>query len=228
MTQIEMPGLDLTQAEARELTDRIKSGLVDLLPLIREAFERRADVALGYVSWSEYCDTELRGLRIPVQDRAGAVAQLRGAGMSTRAIGSALGISRETARRESGDTNVSPGAVVGLDGKSYPDTRPVPLEVSAAMRDALAEAEREKADREALRALADELGLEHDPDADARRDAATAVLYPLFDAIRVIAAAPTPGDVVAQIQPYQRYRLDDLPGALAWLSEFTEAWKDAQ
>lgn len=226
----DMPEPDLTATEARALTDRIRESVTELLPLIREAFQRRADKALGYGSWSDYCDTELRGLRIPVQDRPEAVAQLRGAGMSTRAIGSALGTSEATVRRDLGiaSNDAMPDRVSTLDGRDYPSSRPVPPEVSAAMRDAMAEAQREKADREALRELADELGLEHDPRADAQRDATTAVLYPFFDALAVIAAMPAPADVVSRVQPYQQYRLDELPGALAWLSEFAHAWKEAQ
>lgn len=217
---------ELSFDEARGLTDRIRAGLVELLPLIREAFQRRADRALGYESWADYCDTELRGVRIPVQDRAEAVAQLRGAGMSTRAIGAALGISNATAHRDLG--TVTSETVIGLDdGREQPASRPVAPEISAAMRDAAAELAHERSDREALRELADELGLQPDPDADAQRDAATAVLYPLFDAIAVVASMPPAPDVVAQIQPYQGYRLDELPAALAWLTEFTQAWKDA-
>lgn len=227
MTDVQ-PIADLSSAEARALTDRIRESVSELLPLIREAFQRRADRALGYASWADYCDQELRGLRIPVQDRADAVAQLRGAGMSTRAIGSALGIGNKTAARDLAGVSSDTGEVTGLDGKSYPDSRPVPPEVSAAMRDAADEIERERSDREALRELADELGLQPDLTADAQRDAATALLYPLFDAVKVIAAMPPVVDVVGYIQPYQRYRLDELPGALAWLTQFTEAWKDEQ
>jgi hypothetical protein len=115
-------GLD----EARSLTDKIKAHVSELLPLIKEAFERRADVALGYANWLDYCDTELRGLRLPVERRREAVTELREAGMSTRAIGAALGVSKDTVQRELSqvETVAQPGRVVSLDGRERPATQP--------------------------------------------------------------------------------------------------------
>lgn len=114
---------DLDAAEARELTDRIKGVVAELLPLIVEAWRRRVWAALGFASWEEYCDRELRGLRLPVERRE-AVTQLRREGMSTPAIGAALRVSDETVRtdlQELGRRGVElPTRVVGLDGRSRP------------------------------------------------------------------------------------------------------------
>lgn len=224
---------DLSYDEARDLTERIKAGVVELLPLIKEAFERRADKALGYESWGAYCDAELRGLRVPVEDRREPVAELRNAGMSTRAIGSALGIDARTVRRdlESGGADASPQDVVrGLDGGVYQSSRPLPPEVSAGIRDAQDEHEvaqqRKRRDREELDQLAGELGLEPDPEAEAEQERRTALLYPFFDAIHVIATMPHWEEVADLVEPYQQYRLDELPAAAAWLAEFARTWKE--
>lgn len=82
----------LTADEARSLTDQIAKKIAGLVPLVKRAYEGRADKALGYASWHAYCEAELGGIRIPLADRPAAVAELRGAGMSTRAIGSAIGV----------------------------------------------------------------------------------------------------------------------------------------
>jgi hypothetical protein len=75
--------------------------------LLVEAYQRRAWAALGYSTWDAYTDAELGQvrLRLPREDRREVVASMTEAGMSTRAIGSALGVSREQVRR---DTKVSP------------------------------------------------------------------------------------------------------------------------
>lgn len=128
---------DLSADEARALTEKIKASAAELLPLIREAFERRADVALGYASWQAYCDAELMGLRLPVGERRTAVAELRSAGMSTRAIGAALGVSDTTVVRDLASTasgeavddqpvTAGPQPVTGLDGRQRPASRPEP------------------------------------------------------------------------------------------------------
>ncbi len=122
---------ELTEVEARTLTDDIKGRVSDLLPRIREAYYRRADKALGYGSWHEYCQRELDGLQLPVSDRPSAVAELRQEGMSTRAIGSALGVSQDTVRRDLAQLNDSvqlPERIVSLDGKERPATRPTTVE----------------------------------------------------------------------------------------------------
>ncbi|MET8908355.1 hypothetical protein [Micromonospora sp. NPDC004551] len=122
------PADRLTEAEARALTAEIRARVTDLLPLIKQAFTRRADLALGYQSWAAYCDAELRGLRMPLGERQSATAALHAEGMSTRAIAGALGTSDATVRRDlrdAGATDHAPERVVGLDGKRYASSRPM-------------------------------------------------------------------------------------------------------
>ena len=94
----------LTEAEARRLTERIRAALdrvstawADLGDRVTEAFQRRADLALGYDSWAEYAAAELRpseGLAADV--RRQLVGMLTNHGMSTRAIAPVVGVSQDT------------------------------------------------------------------------------------------------------------------------------------
>jgi len=124
----------LTETEARELTDAIRAKLDRLVPLVKRAYEGRADRVLGYASWHAYCAVELGGIRIPLADRPAAVAELREAGMSTRAIGSAIGASEATVRRDlataSSDAVERPAKVISLDGRERPATMPARQDVA--------------------------------------------------------------------------------------------------
>lgn len=147
---------DLTEAEARRLTERIRTRLdrvstawADLATSITEAYQRRADLALGYGSWSEYAEAELKpseGLAADV--RRQLVGMLSAQGMSTRAIAPTVGVHDSRVRqikREVGNNyppapaevidpatgevlDLAPlapeGKSLGLDGKTY--ARPEP------------------------------------------------------------------------------------------------------
>lgn len=112
---------------ARQRVDRIKTLVGAARADIIESYQQRDWTQLGYESWDAMCSAEFGTvLRLSVEDRQQAAADLRGAGMSTRAIGSALGVSSETVRRDlaSTDTNVAVEEVTGLDGKKRAATRP--------------------------------------------------------------------------------------------------------
>lgn len=143
----------LTEAEARRLTerirtalDRVSTALADLAERITEAYQRRADLALGYDSWAEYADAELKpseGLAADV--RRQLVGMLSAQGMSTRAIAPTVGVSDRQAAYDKASAGVqllhtspaqperidrttgemldpepTPAKVTGLDGKTYP------------------------------------------------------------------------------------------------------------
>lgn len=119
-------GKPLTEPEARELTAEIRADVQELLPKIRTAYQRRADLALGYASWDAYCDAELSGLRMSIADRPEAVAALRSDGMSVRAIAAGLGISKSAVGRELATVpgGTVPDRITGTDGKERPASRP--------------------------------------------------------------------------------------------------------
>lgn len=86
------------EATARALTVALRQSLTTSWDLLVEAYQRRAWAALGYKSWDAYTDAELgeTRLRLPREQRREVVASMTEAGMSTRAIGSALGVHQET------------------------------------------------------------------------------------------------------------------------------------
>ncbi|MGH3095125.1 MAG: helix-turn-helix domain-containing protein [Streptosporangiales bacterium] len=115
-------------ANPRRLTERIKThiasvqqSLDELVELIAEAYDGRVWEPLGYSDWDSYIRAEFYSvgrLRLTRDERRDLVVGLRSQGMSTRAIGTALGVSHTEVQR-SGGTNVPPAPVTGLDGKEY-------------------------------------------------------------------------------------------------------------
>ncbi len=93
---------ELTPADARAITDQIKTGVEAVWQLITRAYTERAWTALGYSSWDQYCIREFgtSRLRLPREERPEMVASLRQSGLSIRAIASATGLGRGTVERE--------------------------------------------------------------------------------------------------------------------------------
>jgi hypothetical protein len=127
----------LTAVEARALIDDMKRTVRTGYDQYLRAWTGRAWTALGYESWDDLCAVEFaetRMLQLPRDDRREKVAELRSAGMSTRAIGSAIGASDATVRRDlsgASDDAPEPPPVTGLDGKTYPQPQPGPPEEQA-------------------------------------------------------------------------------------------------
>lgn len=117
---------EITQQEARELTDRIRVDLESVWQSVVEAYTRGAHRALGYASWDSYCTTEFGSNRIsiPREERDETVQSLRSSGLSNRAIASATGLGYGSVARVPGDPNGSPSETLGQDGKTY--SRPEP------------------------------------------------------------------------------------------------------
>jgi hypothetical protein len=124
---------DLTAAEAREITERIKSSMEGLMCDVVTVHRGRAWIALDYPSWDDYIRGEfeyapLAGL--PREERKAVVALLHGSGMSKRAIAPVVGVDRQTVANDlAGGENSPPDDVVqvtGLDGKHYPAGKPRP------------------------------------------------------------------------------------------------------
>lgn len=127
----------MSATSARRLTDEIRETLTVGYDKLVEAWHGRADVALGYESWDGYCAgefSEARMLRPTVEQRREIVASMRAEGMTTRAIGSALGVGNKTVHRDlssvSDDTD-GPSTVTSLDGRQRPARRPEPDVVDA-------------------------------------------------------------------------------------------------
>jgi hypothetical protein len=122
-----------TAEEARTRADRIRTGmrvLAEWQADVIAAYASRDHVALGYETWDAYLDGEYgeHRVRLPRDQRREIVAGMSAAGMSSRAIGAAVGSSYATVQRdlEATDTNVSvgePRTVLSLDGRERPAVR---------------------------------------------------------------------------------------------------------
>lgn len=123
-------GTDLSPEEARALTDEIRASMEELAPVVTRAYKGRVWIALGYESWEAWVAGELGGpLRLGRNDRKQAVAELRQAGMSTRGIGTALGVHHDTIAedvKELSEIRQLPDSLTGTDGKTYSAVRPDP------------------------------------------------------------------------------------------------------
>lgn len=89
-------------ADARKITEEIKTALEMAWDLVVEACTRRAWAALGYPSWDAYCSREFHTerLRLPRSERAEVVAAFAAAGMSVREIAAATGASKSAVGRD--------------------------------------------------------------------------------------------------------------------------------
>jgi len=131
----------MSAASARSLTDEIRQTLTSAHDKLLDAWRGRADLALGYDSWDAYCAGEFAGqrmVRLDREQRREIVASMRAEGMSTRAIGSALGVGHQTVQRDlptgpHGPVNEAP--VVGVNGKTYTPRQPEPAVVEAEIVD---------------------------------------------------------------------------------------------
>lgn len=120
---------------ARRLTERIRltaitvrDGVEKLQSLLEEAKEGHVHVALGYQSWPAYI-ADVMGeepLRLSRDDRREIVDYLTGEGMSTRAIGHALGVSNFTVAKDrgSGVRNLTPDPSEPIDADVVDDDGP--------------------------------------------------------------------------------------------------------
>ena len=121
--------LDLDRAAAERRAERITlrlDAIADnyraVLPMIREAIEKRDDLALGYRSPGDYVSDRfgqsLAGLGIEV--RRAVVGELTEAGLSTRAIAPVVGASRMAVQRdrEAGVTVVTPEPTDRVSGEA--------------------------------------------------------------------------------------------------------------
>lgn len=146
---------ELEADAARDLTDKIRTGLETIYQLIKTAYHGRAWKALGYGSWDEYITREFGNLHLrpPKEKQSDVVLSLHDSGMSLRAISTATQLSYGTVRRRenegkarrlresaqeasdldgplegSGDPNGSPEPSIsrGQDGKLYRSRRIAP------------------------------------------------------------------------------------------------------
>ena len=136
---------DLTEKQARTLTEKIKKGLNgaadtndrlnkqvgDAAELMTEAYQKKIWLALGEESWAEFVNKELGEVRVrlerSVRQTISYALNTGPAHMPSRVIAPILGVDQKTVvndlrqvKRELGVTTTTP--VVGQDGKVYTET----------------------------------------------------------------------------------------------------------
>lgn len=130
---------ELSADGAQGVTERIRratvtalDALADIDDAIRQAYEGRAWIALGYDTWEAYCSTEFAHTRMwsTVEERHARTSALREGGLSVRAIAAVLGVAKSTADRDvAASLSTVPGGTVdtsrstGRDGRSLPSQR---------------------------------------------------------------------------------------------------------
>lgn len=99
----------VTTADAERLTTRIQlrlgtiaDNVESVMPLIEQAKNGNVHEVLGYRSWTEYVSDRFGGTlaRIGKAERVPIVELLSGQGMSTRAIATVVGVSKDTVSRD--------------------------------------------------------------------------------------------------------------------------------
>lgn len=121
----------LTKREATALnkkiqtmSKRVSDNAFELLSLLEQAATGSIHKALGYNSWTAWYSDNVQIDVSDKSERKMLVTMMSGKGMSQRAIAASLGIGQATVSRdldaeEAGDSDESPEATEGLDGKSY-------------------------------------------------------------------------------------------------------------
>lgn len=97
----------------REAIGRVESAWNVMVATAIDAFANRVWVPLGYSDWDTYCAEEVdtAAVRIPRDLRIEIVGQMSEAGMSSRAIGAAIGVHKDTVRNDLAGGELSPPGV---------------------------------------------------------------------------------------------------------------------
>lgn len=126
-----MSSVERDLGDARLRAERIRAGVSRVRAWVEDVTAAAVNGdwrTLGYESWDGYCD-DVIGARIalPREERREFVLTMRESGLSTRAIGSALGVADQTVRADLGrvrDSTQLPDTVRSLDGRERPATQP--------------------------------------------------------------------------------------------------------
>lgn len=201
----------LGEQEARALTDRIKTAAERVWSLLLEANERRAWAALGYESWRAYAQGEFD----MTQSRA---YQLLDQAKVITALGEASSTTVEVSEREARDLKPVIDQVVVTIRERIKD---VPAErVQEMVREVVTETRREVAEARENQRAVDEFNAATAhlvADRNAQRPWGEAVVS-VSHALQRLPLDSDPAELAARCPKENRYRLDEIPAAVAWLN----------
>lgn len=133
MTDLAFARAERDVSAAQRRAERIRVGMHSFIATRKEiaaAYAERDWVTLAYDSFEAYVESEFSEgrLRLSPDERREAVAELRRAGMSTRAIGAVVGASKDTVARDLATVSdeTVPDRITGTDGREQPASRPKP------------------------------------------------------------------------------------------------------
>lgn len=206
---------DLTEVEARRLTDRIKAGVQNLAELVFEAHTGRAWIALGYSSWEEYVKREFglsRSRSYEFVDQGRVLRALSSAAKSSLGVEITPYAAREIKHHIPelvNEIRVRVGA-----GVSAKRAREIVNQVVEERRRAIAVEKRaDQASRDTDRGFGRRAGVLSAENG--RGDA-------LIEVIRYLTSLPPPSRIIERVTTEGCYDKAQVRCALAWLTEFAE------
>jgi hypothetical protein len=220
ITQLEF---QLTDVEARQLTDDIKETADQLWKLLLRAYEGKAWKALGYPTWEAYTNAEFD------MSRDYAYKVLR-QGRVIRALEEAVNvyncIQEEPVSlhlKEYQTRQIAP-IIETVTARIQEEVIDVPREQVQEIVAKVVQEEREKLEwrkqvREDAVALAKETGTHLTKDEVIAEDARLAIVCPVYEAIEEITKLPSVDSFVQNVKPWEKSQLSGLDQAINWLSE---------
>jgi hypothetical protein len=206
---------ELSESEARQLTEKIKEAAEKLWSLLYDAHEGRAWSALGYETWTEYVRVEFNMSKqrsFQILDQARVIYAINGSiHESTGVDSTSVEVSEAVAR------DLKPHMPEVLD-RVRERTDGAPREEIARIVAEVVQEERlrindAKESKENLERAQEGMSFPGEKD---RVD----TIWNLYEAIDKLGKLPSSSTVAAMIRPYERHRLEHLPKAIAWLTEF--------
>lgn len=121
---------------------RVRDNVVavnELIETLIEIQECQDWLALGYKTWTEYCEGEFGGMKLTAEQRGRVVNVLVASGMPKRRVAAALGVSDGTVRNDTKRNRSIPSAQNYAPPVAEPQVKPA-AEIATAMRQAITDA----------------------------------------------------------------------------------------
>jgi hypothetical protein len=224
-------GVQISEADAKDLTTRIRDGLGEFPLLLLEAHQRRAWIPLGHRSWEQYVRFEFnlsRSRSYELLDQARVIRALRLAAPTQR-IPPISALAATQIKPVLGEVLDEVRRHVSSEQQAHVST---PIE--GVVRDVVARARARVAISRAPRAISPASRLFPGPRWSALRvqsdealqsDVAADCTAPgLVEVVALLAHQEPAADVLRSMSVHENAQLIELPQAVRWLEELCAAW----